>query len=93
MKHGNIHQEIVLLWSSPDYDDAAWDTLNPKLEWEQYDTSKWTGIGWFRKNIIIDSSLYLTNLYHFTIDHFGASEIYLMVRKFISYGKGRSIPR
>ncbi|MCW8848518.1 MAG: SpoIIE family protein phosphatase, partial [Melioribacteraceae bacterium] len=40
----------------------------------------------FRKNIIIDSSLYNKSV-SFTIDHFGASEIYLNGKLLSSYGK------
>ena len=80
-----------LLWSSPDYDDSSWDTLNPRLEWEQYDTSKWMGIGWFRKNLIIDSALFNKSV-SLTIEHTGASEIYFDGEKIYSYGKVDVIP-
>ena len=42
-----------LKWAQPEFDDSNWDTLNPRLKWEQYDTTKWKGIGWFRKILII----------------------------------------
>lgn len=78
-------------WASPDYDDSAWDTLNPNLEWEQYDSSSWRGIGWFRKNIIIDSALYNKSV-ALTINHLGASEIYLNGLKIYSFGHVDSNP-
>ena len=80
-----------LIWASTDFDDSAWDTLNPKLEWEQYDTSKWSGIGWFRKKIIIDSALHNKSV-SLSINHFGASEIFLNGSKIYSYGKVDPFP-
>ncbi len=73
-------------WAQPEFDDSAWDTLNPKLEWEQYDTSKWNGISWFRKRVLIDSSL-INKSVAFTINHAGASEIFLNGEEVYSFGR------
>ena len=49
----------------------------------------WKGIGWFRTNIRIDSSL-INQPIAFLVDQFGASEIYLngkLIKKFGTIGK------
>lgn len=73
-------------WAQPEFDDSNWDTLNPRLKWGEYDTAKWKGIGWFRKNLIIDSTLFNKSV-SFTINHVGASEIFLNGEKVHSFGR------
>ncbi|MBL1214572.1 MAG: SpoIIE family protein phosphatase [Ignavibacteriae bacterium] len=75
-----------LKWAQPEFDDSNWDTLNPRLKWGQYDTAKWKGIGWFRKNLVIDSTL-LNKSVSFTINQVGASEIFLNGEKIHSFGR------
>jgi serine phosphatase RsbU (regulator of sigma subunit) len=75
-----------LKWAQPEFDDSSWDTLNPRLKWGQYDTAKWKGIGWFRKFLIIDSTLFNKSV-SFTINHVGASEIFLNGEKIHSFGR------
>ena len=72
------------LWSFQDFDDSEWDTLNPRLTWEDYDTTEWNGIGWFRKNFVIDTTLRNKSV-GLSMRHHGASEVYLngaLVKKF-----------
>jgi len=78
-------------WATKEFDDSVWDTLNPKLKWEDYDKLLWKGIGWFRKDILIDSSL-LGKSVALTIRHFGSSEIYLNGKKINEYGRVSAIP-
>ncbi len=75
-----------LQWAQPEFDDSAWDTLNPRLKWGQYDTANWKGVGWFRKKIIIDSTLFNKSV-SFTINQVGASEIFLNGEKVHSFGR------
>ena len=79
------------LWSMPEFDDTEWDTLNPGLTWGDYDTNVWKGIGWFRKNIIIDSALQNSSV-AISIRHSGASEIYLNGKLVKSFGSVSEIP-
>jgi len=77
------------VWVNPDYDDSNWDTLRTRLDNETTDSSTWKGIGWFRTNIRIDSSL-INQPVAFLIYQFGASEIYLngnLVKKLGTIGQ------
>ena len=57
-------------------DTSKWETVNPLLECNNTDENFWKGIGFFRKTIIIDSTLYNT-IISIQLEHFGASEIYI----------------
>ncbi|MCF6271441.1 MAG: SpoIIE family protein phosphatase [Melioribacteraceae bacterium] len=59
-------------WASPDYSSSNWDTLRT---WFDGDETKWIGIGWFRKTIVIDSASRNKSI-ALSMFHFGASEIY-----------------
>jgi len=77
------------VWVNPDYDDSNWDTLRTRLDNETTDSSTWKGMGWFRTNIRIDSSL-IDQPVAFLIYQFGASEIYLngnLVKKLGTIGQ------
>lgn len=73
-------------WAYKFFDDSSWDTLKPKLEWEEYPSEIWKGIGWFRREIKIDSTLFNKSI-ALSINHFGASEIYFNGEKIVEYGK------
>lgn len=79
------------LWAMKDFDDSKWDTLNPRLEWEDYDTTKWNGLGWFRKYLIIDTSLRNKSV-GLSMLHHGASEIYLNGDFIKQFGTVSEIP-
>lgn len=77
------------VWASPDYDDSNWDTLRTRMPSTFTSQEFWKGIGWFRTNIRIDSSL-INQPIAFIISQFGASEIYLngkLVKKLGTIGK------
>ncbi|MCP5062152.1 MAG: SpoIIE family protein phosphatase [Ignavibacteriae bacterium] len=78
-------------WADKSFDDSSWDTLRPRLEWEKYPADNWTGIGWFRREIKIDSSLYNKSV-ALSVNHYGASEIYVNSEKIVEYGKVNTIP-
>jgi serine phosphatase RsbU (regulator of sigma subunit) len=74
------------IWAEPEFDHTQWDTVSPWLDLEEYDVEKWTGIGWFRKVIRIDSAL-INKPFGIYVHHEGASEIYLNGKKVIGFGK------
>jgi len=77
------------VWANPNYDDSAWDTLKTSLPSASTSKEFWKGVGWFRTNIRIDSSL-LNQPVAFLISQMGASEIYLngkLVKKLGTIGK------
>lgn len=71
-------------WSCPEYSDENWNTLKSDFRIDSIPTNTWTGIGWFRLKIIVDSSLKGKTV-AFSLSQNGASEIYLdgkMVKRF-----------
>jgi len=83
------HPGDDMQWAAPGFDDSEWDTLRTRLDNETTDSSTWKGIGWFRTNIRIDSSL-IDQPVAFLIYQFGASEIYLngkLIKKLGTIGK------
>ncbi len=84
-----FHSGDDTAWASPNYNSASWDTLR---SWFKGDETKWEGIGWFRKTIVIDYAL-RNKAIAFQMYHYGASEIYLngnLVHKFGTVGKDTS---
>ena len=45
------------VWAEPGFDDSNWDTLKTRMTVSDIPEDFWKGIGWFRTNIRIDSSL------------------------------------
>jgi serine phosphatase RsbU (regulator of sigma subunit) len=76
-----FHEGDNQLWASPGFDDADWEWRNPQIS----NQDKWIGIGWFRKNISVDSSL-LYKPMGLYLRQIGASEIYLNGEKIYSIG-------
>ncbi|MCW9064699.1 MAG: SpoIIE family protein phosphatase, partial [Ignavibacteriaceae bacterium] len=64
------------VWAEQKFDDSNWDTIKTRLPVSNTPENFWKGIGWFKTNIRIDSSL-INQPLAFLIDQFGASEIYL----------------
>lgn len=62
-------------WASPDYDASDWDTLKTWFLIDEIPENKWTGIGWFRKTIVVDSALINKSL-ALQMFHYGASQIF-----------------
>jgi len=80
------HPGDNLDWAQPNFNDSAWDTINPWMDMLKFDANKWEGIGWFRKVVQIDSALINTCQGVF-IHHDGASEIFLNGKKIFTFGK------
>jgi serine phosphatase RsbU (regulator of sigma subunit) len=77
------------VWAEQGFDDSNWDTLNTRMTVSNTPEDLWKGIGWFRTNIRIDSSL-INQPVAFLIYQFGASEIYLngnLVKKLGTIGQ------
>ncbi len=63
-------------WASSSYDDTNWPPIYTSLSSNTGPNVYWTGTGWFRINLRIDSSLARVPL-NLRIQQFGASEIFL----------------
>ncbi|MEA2162322.1 MAG: two-component system, sensor histidine kinase ChiS [Thermoanaerobaculia bacterium] len=44
-------------FQSPELDDAGWIAVNPRLTSSDLPPGRWTGVGWFRRHLLIDPSL------------------------------------
>lgn len=62
-------------WSKREYDDSEWDTLNSEFYIDEVPSTKWTGMGWFRKTVVIDSLL-INKSVALSMNHFGASQVF-----------------
>lgn len=78
-----FHSGDDTTWALQDYDFSKWDTLR---SWFDYDEEKWTGIGWFKKIMVIDSTLRNKSI-ALQMYHYGASEIYLNGTLVFKFGK------
>jgi serine phosphatase RsbU (regulator of sigma subunit) len=72
-------------WASPNYNDSDWESINPRLNKEDFEKLDWTGNIWFRNEIQVDSSLW--NIV-FGLDFYctGAAELYMNGRLLYKYG-------
>lgn len=78
-------------WAQPDLDISDWDTLTPRMDMRKIPNSLWTGIGWFRKVLIVDSTLWDENI-AMRLNHLGASDIYLNGTQVRHFGTVSAIP-
>ncbi len=74
------------LWASPGFNDSEWDTLRTNINLDDIPEKTWKGNGWFRKFFVIDSSL-INKPIGLSINHFGASQIYLNGKIVKEFGK------
>ena len=73
-------------WASPNFDDSDWDTLRTIMKYRTKDYDNWKGIGWFRRVIVIDSAL-IDKSIAFSMQQYGASQIYLNGKLVHEFGK------
>ena len=76
-------------WALPGFDDSVWDTMRTIINTSDSLFQRWQGIGWFRREIIIDSGL-VNKTISLAIWHYGASQIYLngkLIHEFGTVGK------
>ena len=72
-------------WALPAFNSAGWDTVDSRLNMDSINADYWTGIGWFRKTVVIDSSLLHKEIGLF-LNHYGASELYVNGKQISKYG-------
>jgi signal transduction histidine kinase len=72
-------------WTSPDFNDAAWEETISRLPVDSLPKSGWTGAGLFRLHLIVDSMLWNKPLAIYIV-HKGASEIYIDGKLVKKYG-------
>lgn len=76
-KYWKFHSDDDTLWAAFDYIDLEWDTtLQTTIDFSKIPEEAFTGFGWFRLHLQIDSSL-RNKTFALTIDQQGASEIFL----------------
>ena len=73
-------------WAVPEFDDRAWETTRSWFRPISPPKSGWTGIGWFRLHLAVDSTLWNRTL-ALHVKHWGASEIYLDGKLLAQFGK------
>ncbi|MGE5313108.1 MAG: sugar-binding protein, partial [Acidobacteriota bacterium] len=90
IENWRYHSGDNIEWAKPEFDDRAWSITYPWLTKEQQPGEGWNGIGWFRAELVVDSSLWGMPLGLFMFQT-GASEVYLDGKLLYRFGKvGRS---
>ncbi|MEJ2289590.1 MAG: hypothetical protein P8Y02_13295, partial [Deinococcales bacterium] len=72
-------------WAAPGFDDSAWPVAGSLMRDPAAMPGGWTGIGWFRRRIVLGEGMPLTAL-GLRAEHYGASEIYLDGRLVARFG-------
>ncbi|MCI0697371.1 SpoIIE family protein phosphatase [candidate division KSB1 bacterium] len=73
-------------WAKPEFDDSTWGTVLTWLHPQRMPQAGWSGRGWFRLHLKIDSALVNTPL-ALIVTQRGASEIYLDGKLIHHFGK------
>jgi len=73
-------------WADKNFNDSSWMDINTQLHIDSLKEGTWQGIGWFRKEFKIDSSLFGKTVV-FTVGQKGASQIFLNGKFIKEYGK------
>ena len=63
-------------WAKKEYNDAHWQTVDTNFDVDSLREKSWSGIGWFRRSIKIDSTLF-NKAIGIEMTQRGASEIYI----------------
>ncbi|MEX0944541.1 MAG: SpoIIE family protein phosphatase [Balneolaceae bacterium] len=87
-----FHPGDQMEWASPDFDDSDWSVVSTNLTETDLSFIDWTGIGWFRMNLIIHEDLRGKPLALIIDRHLGASEIYLNGIKTHELGSFSTVP-
>ena len=83
-KNWDYHPGDDSAWALTKFSSAGWKTVDCRMYLDSIKSYNLNGIGWFRKTIIIDSSL-MNKTIAMTLNHFGASELYIngkLINKF-----------
>ena len=75
-KNWKYHPGDGIEWAKPAFDDSNWETVENTLLEAEIPQSGFSGIGWFRRHLAVDSSLWGVPLV-LGYGQFGAAEIYL----------------
>jgi serine phosphatase RsbU (regulator of sigma subunit) len=73
-------------WAIPGFDHSNWELINPLLVKDRMPVTGWNGKGWFRTNLIVDSSIVGYTL-AFEMYQTGASEVYLDGNRIFRFGR------
>jgi len=63
-------------WANPTYDDRSWKVVSTGLRQNEIAEVGWQGIGWFRRHLVVDSTLWHLPL-AIDIEQAGKTEIFL----------------
>ncbi|MFI5168264.1 MAG: SpoIIE family protein phosphatase [Thermoanaerobaculales bacterium] len=63
-------------WAEPQLDDAAWGQADPLLPTTGLPRGGWSGAGWFRRHLLVDSTLWARPLV-LRVEGPGATQVYL----------------
>lgn len=86
MQNWRYHPGDSIEWAAVDFDDRSWEVTDSRLRPGQLPRTGWTGAGWFRLHLLVDTTLIGSPLtLHFT-EHVGASELYLNGRLLYTIG-------
>ena len=88
----SYHSGDQMAWSRPEFREGDWETVRSLLSPGQFPKSGWTGVGWFRMRIAVDSTLWQHPLALKMAWQAGASEIYLDGRLLYTFGKVGETP-
>jgi serine phosphatase RsbU (regulator of sigma subunit) len=84
-QHWKYHPGDNPEWARPEFDDTAWETAAPTLRAQSIPPSGWTGLGWFRIHLDVDSTLWHQTL-ALSIAQAGAASIYVDGRLIYNFG-------
>ncbi|RKD90220.1 ATP-binding protein [Mangrovibacterium diazotrophicum] len=82
----SYHAGDDLAWAAKTFDDGSWPLVRSFFYADSLQGTPWKGIGWFRREIKIDSTLYSKRV-GFSLRQTAASEIYLNGKLIKSYGQ------
>lgn len=73
-------------WADPEFDDSHWGLMYPQLFADYMPKEEWSGVGWFRLHVVIDSALFNQPL-GLSIWQGGVSQIYLNGERLYIFGE------
>ena len=80
------HPGDNIAWASPAFDDSGWKTTDTWFDSNNLTQSGWSGAGWFRLHLLVDSTLWHRPL-ALNVQQVGASEVFLDGRRVAQFGK------
>jgi serine phosphatase RsbU (regulator of sigma subunit) len=81
-----FHHGDSSIWATADFDHSDWDTMSTMIAREHPYFGEWRGIGWYRRVLEVDSSMFGQQVATFIVQS-GASEIYLNGRFIKRFGR------